>query len=273
MSIQKNLVHVALALTALSGSAAAAAAQERTEDWVERCRANGWGNRGAVHCEVREVTLPARGRPLAVDAGPNGGISVAGWNRDEILVRAKLQAGAEDESAARDLASRIRIETGETVRAEGPPSRAREHWSVSYEIYVPHQSDLSLRSSNGGIQISAVRGRIELSTVNGGISLREVEGDVRGETTNGGLNVRLAGDRWHGDGLDLRTSNGGISLAVPEGYSARLVTGTVNGTMHVDFPVTVQGRVDKRIEAELGRGGAPISVITTNGGVRIRRDQ
>ncbi len=273
MNVHNNLRYSALALAALCLSAASVAAQERAEDWVERCHANHRGNRGAVHCELREVTLRPRAAPLAVNAAPNGGISVVGWNRDEILVRAKLQAHAEDESAARDLASRIEIETRETIRAGGPSGRNGQNWSVSYEIFAPHQSDLSLRSENGGIQISAVRGRIELSTLNGGISLRDVEGDVRGETTNGGLNVTLAGDRWRGEGLDLRTTNGGISLIVPEGYSARLVTGTVNGAMQVDFPVTVQGRFDKRIEAELGSGGTPIRVITTNGGVNIRRGQ
>ncbi|HEY7511481.1 MAG TPA: hypothetical protein VIG50_14565, partial [Vicinamibacteria bacterium] len=60
-------------------------------------------------------------------------------------------------------------------------------------------------------------------------------------------------------------------LVVPEGYNAELTTGTVNGGLDLDFPVTVQGRIKKRIEVTLGRGGAPVRAMTTNGGISLRR--
>jgi len=60
-------------------------------------------------------------------------------------------------------------------------------------------------------------------------------------------------------------------MSVPENYSANLQTGTVNGGVTVDFPVTVQGRVTKQIALNLGSGGAPVKAMTTNGGVHLRR--
>ena len=74
-----------------------------------------------------------------------------------------------------------------------------------------------------------------------------------------------------GAGLDAETKNGGVTLAVPSDYSARLETGTTNGGLDIDFPVTVQGRVTKRLSVTLGDGGPPIRAITTNGGVHIER--
>lgn len=68
----------------------------------------------------------------------------------------------------------------------------------------------------------------------------------------------------------MRTSNGGVTLDIPQGYNAELETGTVNGGMEIDFPVTVQGRINRRIRTTLGRGGASIRAVTTNGGVKIR---
>ena len=53
------------------------------------------------------------------------------------------------------------------------------------------------------------------------------------------------------------------------GYNARLETGTVNGGMTVDFPVTVRGRIGRRVETQLGSGGPLVRAITTNGGVKI----
>ena len=49
---------------------------------------------------------------------------------------------------------------------------------------------------------------------------------------------------------------------VPEGYSARLETGTTNGGMTVDFPVTVEGRIGRRLTTDLGTGGPPVTVVT-----------
>ena len=112
---------------------------------------------------------------------------------------------------------------------------------------------------------------MEFETTNGGINLEGLSGSVRGSTSNGGVDVDLTGSRWTGEGLDVRTTNGGIQLAIPASYSARLETGTVNGGMEIGFPITVQGRINRRLTTQLGDGGSLVRVTTTNGGVVIRR--
>jgi len=256
----------ALAITlAAIGAAAPAAAQDRDD-----CRGSYGGDR-ATHCEVRELTLGAR-RLLEVDGRQNGGVSVEGWDRNEIRVRAKVVAHARTEAEARAIAERIQVdERGETLRADGPDDLGdREGWSVSYEIMVPRATDLELTAHNGGLSLTNVAGRVAMRTVNGGIKVAGAAGDVRGETSNGGISIDLVGSSWDGRGLDLETSNGGVTIAVPRGYSAVLETGTVNGGMDLGIPITVQGRLDRQIRTELGRGGATIRATTTNGGVRVR---
>jgi DUF4097 and DUF4098 domain-containing protein YvlB len=199
-------------------------------------------------------------------------VSVKGWDRNEILVRAKIQTSAPSQAEADALAGQISIQTaGAKIFATGPESRRDNNWSVSYEVFVPRRSDLSLTAHNGGISITEVQGRLEFNTTNGGVSLRRVGGTVRGGTTNGGLSIELAGDRWDGETLDVRTTNGGISMSMPENYSAHLETGTVNGHLSIDFPVTVQGRISREIAVNLGSGGPTVRAMTTNGGVRIKR--
>ena len=69
----------------------------------------------------------------------------------------------------------------------------------------------------------------------------------------------------------METHNGGVNLTVPSNYSAELETGTVNGGLQIDFPITVSGRISRRLTTTLGAGGPRIRAMTTNGGVTVRR--
>ena len=262
-------------LAASAASVAARAvvpAQQVSSDW---CADENWGRDREGHCEVREFTLPATGAILNVDASPNGGIRVEGAPRQDILVQAKVVATADTEARAREIAASVRINpTAERIEAEGVGSlRDREGWHVSYRLAVPSEAGLSLRTTNGGITLNNVSGRIEFRTTNGGVKLSNLGGEVKGRTTNGGIDVDLTGATWQGAGLDVETSNGGVKLAIPANYSAQLETGTVNGRLDVQFPVTVHGRLDRDISATLGSGGPTIRVRTSNGGVRITRKE
>lgn len=224
------------------------------------------------HCEVRETRLRASGGRIVVDGRENGAVRVRGWDGDSVLVRAVVQTRAETEQDAVALAKEVRVETaGGTVRADGPSTRRRASWWVSYEVFVPRRTDLNVDTHNGPISVRDVSGKMELSAVNGPLTLTRVGGDVRGRTRNGPLTVQLSGSKWEGAGLDAETSNGPVSISIPENYSAHLVTGTTNGPMRVDFPVTIQGRIGRRLETDLGSGGAPIRAITTNGPLVVKR--
>src|SRR5947209_18123289 len=52
------------------------------------------------HCEMREQQTGFAGR-LSVDAGMNGGVTVKGWDQSGVLVRAKIEGWADDESTAK----------------------------------------------------------------------------------------------------------------------------------------------------------------------------
>src|SRR5690349_17522422 len=260
-------------IAALVTFAGVAAFAQKDKDRSLTCRDNNWYNDKLVgNCEIREQTLALSGGTIAIDGKQNGGVSVKGWDQNQILVRARIQTGAPTQAEAAALGQQVRIETGGSkIFASGPENDRDHHWDVSYEIFVPRHSDLSIETHNGGIAIADVAGKIDFEATNGGVVLRRVGGAVRGSTTNGGLVIELTGDRWDGETLDVSTTNGGVIMSVPENYSAHLETGTVNGGISVDFPITVQGRINKELAVNLGSGGATVKAMTTNGGVRIRR--
>ncbi len=260
---------LAASLATLSVTALAGQAQQPRDP----CRDSGRSDR-PTHCEVREQVIPAPGGPLVADATPNGGISVHGWNRQDVQLQSKVVASAPTEQAAKALAAQVRILTdGGRIRAEGPKTSDDGGWSVSFDLMVPSQASLDLRATNGGISITEVQGRLALRTTNGGISLTRVNGDVHGTTTNGGVHIVLDGAGWFGEGLEAETLNGGVHVELPDGYSAHLVAGTQNGGIQIGFPVTVQGQIDRTLDTDLGRGGPTLRLRTTNGGLTINRRQ
>ncbi|HEU4871122.1 MAG TPA: hypothetical protein VFT08_09760 [Pyrinomonadaceae bacterium] len=249
------------------------AQKEKIKEKSLTCNQDNWYNDRLVgNCEIREQSLALSGGTIAIDGRQNGGVSVKGWDQNQVLVRARVQTGAPTAEEAKALAGQIRIETsGAKIFANGPEGRRDYNWNVSYEVFVPRRADLSVETQNGGIAIADVNGRIDFTALNGGVVLKRVGGAVRGSTTNGGLVIELSGDRWDGDSLDVSTTNGGVIMAVPENYSAHLQTGTVNGSVNVDFPVNVQGRLTKQVAFDLGSGGPLVKAMTTNGGVHLKR--
>ena len=202
-------------------------------------------------CEMREVTMGTTGR-LEVDASPNGGVSVKPWSRAEVLVRAKVEAWGDVKLTD------VKVNAASArVSAEGPRALMGRNmgWSVSFEVFVPERTDLTLRTVNGGISVAGVRG------------------DLRAKTTNGGINLALAGRGWDGESCELTTTNGGVTVEAPANYAARFVAKTTNGGMKADIP---NARVEKgrwagsTLEAVSGGGGPEVRVTTTNGGVTIR---
>lgn len=255
----------------LALAATTAPAQTRYLEGRLGLNCEGMSSDRAFHCEVREETLMG-GNPLDIDASPNGGIRVLGWDRSEVLVRARVVGYARTDEEARQVASQVRVETGGgQVRALGPQRGHDGRWTVSFELSVPQRSQLTLRTVNGGISIRDLRGTVQFKATNGGVRLENVGGELRGETSNGGLSIDLSGDRWDGSGLDVETHNGGVTLTLPADYSAELEAGTTNGRLRVDFPITVQGHISRHITTMLGAGGPKIRAMTYNGGVNIRR--
>ena len=241
----------------------------------EFCSSNNYSNGDRVSFnDLREMSVPASGN-IAVDSGRNGGIRINGENRSDVLIRACVQTWGTSDEAAKSLAQGIRISTSPVVKAE---SVDETNWSVSYEVRVPNSTNLKLNAHNGGISISSVEGTLEFETTNGGVSLQDVAGDVRGRTTNGGVKVELLGSSWRGNGLDVTTTNGGVHLSMPESYAANIETGTTNGGFKSDIAALNIPQDEnkaswhsraKRLNAALNGGGAPIRIMTTNGGVKI----
>jgi DUF4097 and DUF4098 domain-containing protein YvlB len=271
--MNRNYFYTALLMVFLVGLNVFA--QDDSEKEYRFCSSDNWSNGDRVSAnDLRELNLPAGG-VVKVDS-ENGRITVTGENRSDVLVRACVRTWGETEAEAKTLAGGIRIDTSNGIRAVNTPS---DNWSVSYELRVPRTSNLDLNTNNGRITIESVQGQMNFRTNNGRITLENVAGDIRGRTNNGRVTVSLAGPTFQGNGLDVETGNGRITLNMPRTFAANVEVGTTNGRFSSDFEeLQLAAELDskekrrsgpKRVTASVNGGGAPIRLITTNGRVSI----
>jgi DUF4097 and DUF4098 domain-containing protein YvlB len=262
---------IALA-AAIASAPLVAQLRDNTEKQLSCQDGNNNGDQ-ARHCDIREQTFPAIGS-LTVDAGRNGGVTVKGSFRSDVLVRSRVEASADTQAAAAAIATQISIDgSGGQVRAIGPSSSNNDGWSVSYEIFVPQSTNLTLTAHNGGVRITDVRGQIHFEVNNGGVQLKRLAGDVSGSTVNGGIQVDLTGGIWEGRQLEVSTRNGGVNISMPAFYSARVQAETSGGSIHSDFPMPPADAATRvrRVEMNVGSGGPLVHITTNNGSIAIKK--
>ena len=265
---------IRIGLVALAGCVAGFAQMQHNIEKQLTCQNREHDGQQARHCEIREQAVASVGR-LNLETG-NGAVMIKGWLQSGVLVRARIDASGENEGAAALLASKVWVDaSGGQIRASGPDRANNSSWTVSYEVFVPQTSDLDLKSQNGALTISDVRGQIRFAVINGAVRLQRVAGDVTGSTVNGSVQAELAGSAWDGRQMDLSTQNGSVSVTMPTNYSAHVQAETNMGGIQSDFPAApaaTDGNMrPRRLDFNVGSGGPLIHVVTGNGSVRFKR--
>ena len=90
-------------------------------------------------------------------------------------------------------------------------------------------------------------------------------------SSDGSINADVwKGSHMNGD-WNVRTSDGSITLRVPEDFSAFLDAWTSDGHIDLQLPVEISGRVEeKRVRGKLHGGGPTLQVHTSDGSITLR---
>ena len=216
----------------------------------------------------RTYTLAPGGELIVVNV--NGGIEVDASSGAAVEVRAERKARASTDEEAREALKEIEIVeevAPARVRIETRTPRVRRFsGDVRYKVQVPPGLTLRMSTTNGGVRLTNVDGRIVATTTNGGVVGKALSGSVRAHTTNGGVDVAML--RVDGD-VDLETTNGGIDLGLPAATRADVDARCTNGRVRVDDP-SFRGDADRRrVRGTINGGGIRVHAETTNGGIRI----
>jgi hypothetical protein len=161
--------------------------------------------------------------------------------------------------------------------------------SVRIEISVPQVTALDLSSSDGAVRISNVKGESRLGTADGSIRVDNFDGNLHARTSDGSVEVsgrfdlldlstsdgHIAAEVWKGSHMNgdwnLRTSDGSITLRLPNDFPAFLDAWTSDGHIDLQLPVEISGKVEKnRVRGKLHGGGPVLQVHTSDGSITLR---
>jgi len=249
--------------------------------------------------ESFEKTIPRQDVALLEVDNVNGSIHVSSWDRDSVRIEAVKKVKAASREEAEEWMEKLKIgiersdneisvETVHPRRNWGILDLIFGRWTrgrVDYDISVPSDLDLKLRTVNGDVRARMIKGDIKARTTNGGIKAQGIEGDVDAKTTNGGIelydisgsvrssttngSVRAEITSLEGD-CHISTVNGSISVGLPEDASADLDVRTINGRIRVDFPL--MGEIGRRsLKGRMGFGGPLLKLRAINGNISIEK--
>ncbi len=137
------------------------------------------------------------------------------------------------------------------VRTLQPKQSGGRHYIVNYTISLPRNTDVTVNSVNGQVTLNEILGSVFVALINGEIKSK----------------VALPLDGT----IDMKLTNGGLELDIPQNTSAKFAATVGNGTISVSN-LDLQNRVEtsKSLRGACGDGRGTISLSTANGDIRVK---
>lgn len=184
---------------------------------------------------VNESHPVARGAEIDIE-NIAGSLTIVGWDRDEVQITGTLGDGVEGiDVAIDDHGVSIEVEYDEEYHG-------RQVTPTDLRISVPSKSPLSVETVSSSIEVSGVRGAVELASVSGKIRVADVPESLDVENVSGEILVDSAPDN-----AALESVSGSIRIGTAMGaLDAENVSGSIvveGGTLAgADFE-TVSGDI------------------------------
>ncbi len=192
----------------------------------------------------------------------------------------------------------IRVEehqTGDTVEIDVrfPHHGLIVDWGnhrVDVIIQMPREGRVNLRTGDGKIDLTGLKGEMDLHSGDGSENLEGIDGKLRAstgdghisahgrfdelevKTGDGHLDVRAASGSSLAAGWRLETGDGSVSLEVPGDLAADVDLHTSDGHIDLDLPVTSEGKIrEGEVRGKLNGGGNPLTIRTGDGSIHLRK--
>lgn len=133
-------------------------------------------------------------------------------------------------------------------------------------------SGLKANTSGGSIRLAGVSAPAEVKTSGGSIEVQATAGPLTAGTSGGSIKAAFS-EPPKGD-IILKTSAGGITVALPDSAAVSLDASTSAGSVRSDFAVAGGSNDDKdrsSLKGTINGGGPALRLRTSAGSIKIRR--
>jgi len=241
-----------------------------------------------VEREEREFNFFPGGK-VEIAMGVPGSVKIAGWNKGSVRIEAEKIVYYETEEKAKAFLKKspLRIRHNETsiaIRAASIPEPPAI-LEVNLTLYLPGQkSDVNAKIDRGEFSIDSVNGWIEVTIQEGSLEAKSMTGYFSGNLIKGDIFAEMSGKQWDGLEFAAVTRQGSANLILPVEYSAALQLETRSGKIAIDYPTQiVEGeevpaeiiinKAAQTLKASVGKGGAPIRLLTYSGDVTMSKKE
>lgn len=178
--------------------------------------------------------------------------------------------------------------SGGNVRVENVRGSVDASTSGGNVILRNVRQEVTASTSGGDVEAVGLFGASRLRTSGGDVEARDVQASIQAATSGGDVNVEFTlKDFAKPHAIDLKSSGGEITLAIPEKLPATIMAEIRLGDgrwfsrerydISSDFPLKIQREEDGREgryirgEGQINGGGDPITLTTSAGNITIRK--
>ena len=131
--------------------------------------------------------------------------------------------------------------------------------------------DSKLHSGDGAVAVAHFDGKCEASSTDGSIHLGGRFDFLNIRSTDGSVEAKVAPGSRMSSAWSIRTVDGSVELALPQGFQANLDASTGDGHITLALPVAVQGNIGKtEVRGTMNGGGPALTIHTGDGSIHIR---
>lgn len=236
-------------------------------------------------------TYTLTGTPDLKVTTSDAAIRVSTWDQNTIQARVTTEGYKIGEGGLRITEH----QAGNSVEIEVryPHEHFKVSWhnrSVVVEIQMPRNGNANLRTGDGSIRLSGLKGTMAVDTGDGSVEIDSVDGALHAHSGDGHIRAVGRFDNLElntGDGridatalpnskMDaawrIDTGDGSVSLRIPDNLAADVELHTGDGHIDLNVPITTTGRFKSNtVSGKMNGGGKQISVHTGDGSISLGR--
>lgn len=201
----------------------------------------------------------------------SGRVTITGATSNQVVIKAVRRA-------TRDRLNDIKLEitqNGNVIDIDANhrvvERRNDNVVETDFDIQVPNQVKLDLRTFSAPVNVTNVNGDLEVEGFSSEVRLTDVSGPKRVKTFSGEVHVQ-AREWTDGDDMNVNTFSGDVVLRLPATARGEITFDSFSGSFNSALPVTLSSSSRRNFRGTLNGGGnTDFRLNTFSGDVRIER--